>query len=343
MKKIVISKKCNACGMCTAMSELFISDEKGFARANNGGFFDEKDMDSVKEVVLTCPTDAITIEDADIGAKAGKAGLTELKATLKKKLESIVKPEVTIKDIKFDANNYSVDLGYYENSSGYDYKSDAAAERAGLREFDRVAYSQYRKIILSVFVQYKNDKLKPYYTFDETGFYGKNNKFYSDVLKEIANQARIISNNAIKLPNDFEQFKVLPGDDFHSSSGNDDCVYHLKNFENNSTSSGIMADFNSESYHSKDAYITYFDTDSHDVYLGEGWLGSKYDSTYRYYNLRGAVDEYVKDLKGSMNYVDIDENAYFHLKGAIESYYKCIDKKIEKKLQEFEEAISMLK
>ena len=40
-----------------------------------------------------------------------------------------------------------VEAVIYENSSGYDYKSDAAAERAGLREFDRVAYSQYRKTI----------------------------------------------------------------------------------------------------------------------------------------------------------------------------------------------------
>ena len=39
----------------------------------------------------------------------------------------------------------------------------AKAQNAGLEEFDRYVYSQYRKILVELFVQYKMDKIYSFY------------------------------------------------------------------------------------------------------------------------------------------------------------------------------------
>lgn len=343
MKRFKISDKCNACGLCTAMTDLIVSDEHGFACSVENMFTDGQKAEKIKEVIDICPVGAISEEDVGNTTKQGKEGLAELKNSLKNKLEGIKKPKITKDDIKFNADQYNAEVGEYNNSSSYEYNSDSAAEKAALREFDRGAYSQYRKIILSIFVQYKNDKLKPYYTFDENSFYYKNNQNYVKVLKNILIEARNITNNQINLPDSFANFRVFPGDDLDALN-RDDIVIGLSTFEEKSTQSGIMEEFHSGSYSSLDSYSMYVDTDDMEVYDGTDWRGnSKYKDKYRFLDVYKAVNEFVKDLKRAMKYVNIDETAMYFLNMALESYFKSVDNEIKKKIEMFNKAVDQVK
>ena len=222
--------------------------------------------------------------------------------------------------------------------SGYEYNSSRAAIKAGLAEFDKVAYSQYRRIILSIFVQYKNDKLKPFYTFDENSFYAKNNQKYKKVLLEVLAEAKEITNDEIKLPTDFAEFNVCPGDD-SSALSRKDCVIGLSTFEERSTHSGIMEEYRSGSYSSLDSYEMYLDDDSFEMMDGTDWRGNfKTKEKYCFKGVNEAVNEFVKDLKGAMNFVDIDEDAFSLLEMAMELYEKAIDHAIREKISDFEKA-----
>lgn len=343
MKKFKITDKCNACGLCTAMTDLIVSDEHGFAHPAENMFTDRQNAEKVKEIIDICPVGAISEEDVGNTSKQGKDGLMEIQKVLKNKLESIEKPKITKDNIKFNAEAYDAEVGEYNNSSRYEYSSDSAAERAALREFDRGAYSQYRKIILSIFVQYKNDKLKPYYTFDENSFYYKNNQNYVKVLKDILTEARNITNNQIDLPASFMDFNVFPGDDLDGLD-REDIVIGLSTFEEKSTQSGIMEEFRSGSYSSLDSYLMYIDTDDMEIYDGTDWRGnSKYKDKYRFLDVYKAVKEFVEDLKRAMNYVDIDEKAMYFLDMALTSYFKSVDNEIKKKIEIFNKAANEVK
>lgn len=341
MKKFNVSDKCNTCGMCTTMTELLKEDAKGKVYAVESGYILEEAINEAKNVIDICPVHAITIVEAGTVNSIGKKGLKELEEVLKTKLQGIKKVKVTKRDIKFDSKQYNIDYADARGQNEYKYSSDSRATRAAIEEFDRIAYSQYRPFILSVFVQYKNDKLKPYYTFDEHSFYAKNNIQYERILKEIAAEAQSLSNGDIALPQDFTEFDVYPGGT--DSSYRKDIVYGLQHFDEQSTQSGVMAEFKTGSYSSLDSYKMYIDTDDMEVYEGEDWRGrSKYKTKYCYRSVYSAVREYISDLKSAMNYVGIDENALYFVQEAIESYNKEISKEIERKIKVYKESIARL-
>jgi len=341
MKKFGILDKCNGCGICSNMTDLILEDSKGIAYPAKDGFISEGFLEEADKIVAVCPTRAIFIKETGNAKSSGKSGLNELQTVLKNKLIGIQKPNITKQDIKFNANNYNIDYASANGQSDYRYSGESQAERAGLDEFNRIAYSQYRPFILSVFVQYKNDKLKPFYTFDEKGFYVKNNKQYEDILKEILGEAKAISNNKISIPDDFIFFKVLPGGS--NKSYRENVTYGISNFELQSTQSGVMAEFKTGSYSSLDSYKMYIDTDDMEMYEGEDWRGrTKYKTKYCYRSVYDAINEFIKDLKSAMNYADIDESAMYFLEGAITSYNNEIDNAIEEKIKIFTEALSKL-
>lgn len=341
MKTFVISDKCNGCGICSTMTDLILEDPRGIAFPAKDGYISDDYLDEANMVVESCSIQAISIQEVGSAKGYGKAGLEELEKILQNKLFNIPKINITKSDIKFDSNNFNIDYSYPKGEYSYIYSSDKKAENAGLEEFNRVAYSQYRPFILSVFIQYKNDKLKPFYTLDQKGFYMKNNKQYEDILKEIYAEANALSNNKIYLPDDFVNFRVIPGgtDEFKREN----IMYGIENFEIQSTRSGVMEEFKTGSYSSLDSYKMYMDTDDMEMYDGDDWRGHpKHKTKYCYFSVNKAVIEYIKDLKSAMNYVDIDGTALHFLEGVISSYNEEIDIAINEKVRIFKEAIAKL-
>ena len=202
MKKFVVSEKCIACGNCLLETKLLQEDAEGKAVPVNGGYFSDDFLAKAEEIVAGCPVQALSISEG-----AG-ADLSKLPEKLQNALAKITVPKVSREDVKMHAQDYRMTCSYPQGEYRYDYSSESRAMSAAENEFDRICYSQYKKLILEVFVQYKEDKLRKFYTFDESGFWGQINKQYADVLQEFAGAAAA---GGIKLPADFKEFAVFPG------------------------------------------------------------------------------------------------------------------------------------
>ena len=187
MKKFNIKAGCIACGLCSSMCNLFKSDVVGKAYLEPDHFIDSSI--NTKEVIDICPVNVIELIAGNKTNKKGKAGLMELKVLLKRELDSIPLKEPKKSDIPYKNDEYTLSFGYCRSSSSYDYSSYSSAESAGLREFYKV-YDQYEGLYYGVVSQYKNNYLRPYYTFDDNCFYVKNNCQYENVIKGYINEIK---------------------------------------------------------------------------------------------------------------------------------------------------------
>lgn len=167
MKKFVVSEKCIACGNCLLETKLLQEDAEGKAVPANGGYFSDDFLAKAEEIVAGCPVQALSI------AEGAGADLSKLPEKLQNALAKITVPNVTRKDVEMHAQDYRMTCSYPQGEYRYDYSSESRAMSAAENEFDRICYSQYKKFILEVFVQYKEDKLRKFYTFDESGFGGR--------------------------------------------------------------------------------------------------------------------------------------------------------------------------
>lgn len=338
MNTLLVSEKCICCGICTQKTNLLVEDVVGKAKPADGCIVMDKDLSSIEVIAAECPVSAIKIVTKYEDNKLDVAVVKELPHILKVKLNALPKLKVTKNDIKMDAKKYAVHVQYPNGECRYNYSSESKALNAGLDEFDRIAYSQYRRIILDIFVQYREDKLKKYYTFDKGSFWGDANSKYEKALLEFANEVKGLFNGKIVLPKKFTEFKAIPGGD--TNLRENFYLYILANFDELSTQSGIMAEFNGSSYHRKNDYKSYIDTDYIEEYKGESFWGNpKYSTKYCYRRVYEAVKEYLSDLQLCINYVDVDERPLDKIEDAIESYYKEVEKIVENKIQMLQKAI----
>lgn len=360
MLRYAVSDKCNACGICVTLTDLVVENAVGIAEPAKHAYISAEALSKAEQIVAKCPMQALSIvqQNADgstssyqSGSSAACSGnsrgsgscnqvaLEALPALLAKRFAAIPLPEISKQDIAFDANNYSLDYPYPQGEYRYDYSSEEKANKAGLAEFNRIAYSQFRKFNLSVFVQYKLDKLKTFYSLDAEGFIPKLNQRYEDLLVEFVNQAQSLSGGQVHFPADFTTFAAFPGGD--AGTCKKLYLYALEHYDEQSTCSGIMQEFRSGACSSLADYQCYFDTDDQETYEGEGFFGgSKYKYKYCYCNVRGAVDEYLKDLKYSMNYVDVDKFAWSRIQVIVQAYQQEAQKLCVQKLQLFKEALN---
>lgn len=263
MKKFVVSEKCIACGNCLLETKLLQEDAEGKAVPANGGYFSDDFLTKAEEIVAGCPVQALSI------AEGAGADLSKLSEKLQNALAKITVPKVSREDVKMHAQDYRMTCSYPQGEYRYDYSSESRAMSAAENEFDRICYSQYKKLILEVFVQYKEDKLRKFYTFDESGFWGQINKQYADVLQEFAGAAAA---GGIKLPADFKEFAVFPG----GSANEKDSVLvymlnvRLKEFEDRGCED-VMRELHDIPHTSRSDYRIDMDYDDMEVYAGTSW------------------------------------------------------------------------
>ncbi len=329
MKTFEISDKCNACGLCTQQTDLLVEDKVGKAVPAKKCVITSKNLAEAESVVKMCPVNAIKIVEKGEIKSLDKNSLLNL---LKTKLEKVEKPTIKKDDIKLDAFKYQITWPGFEGQNKYKYSSESSAMSAAISEFNRVAYSQYRKIITEILVQYREDKLKKYYTFDKNSFWGQANAKYENVLLDFANEVEAMSDGKIKLPADFAKFEAYPGGIPDVEKSNH--MWILKHFDEYQIIDRVMADFNSSSYHTKNAYEMYINIDDMEVYAGRGFFGGdNYKTKYAYGFLFDVIQEYFKDLRGSINYVDIDDRPLSEIESAIKSYNEEVKKLIDEKIK----------
>ena len=333
MKKFVVSEKCIACGNCLLETKLLQEDAEGKAVPVNGGYFSDDFLAKAEEIVAGCPVQALSI------AEGAGADLSKLPEKLQNALAKITVPDVTRKDVEMHAQDYRMTCSYPQGEYRYDYSSESRAMSAAESEFDRICYSQYKKFILEVFVQYKEDKLRRFYTFDESGFWGQINKQYADVLQEFAGAAAA---GGIMLPADFKEFAVFPGGSKNSTLV-DIINARLKEFEDRGCND-VMREFNGCNYTSRSDYRDYMDTDDTEVYAGTSFFGNdKYEDKYCYKDVNKACEEYMGDLKDAINYVDYDSQVIDTIDAALNDYKERVQKEIDKKVALLSKAVASSK
>lgn len=327
MKTFEVSEKCACCGMCTQKTNLLVEDATGKVVPAPKCVITTQFLKEAEEIVKNCPAGAIRIVEKGEVKSLDKNSLANL---LRTKLEKVEKPVLKKDDVKLDVDKYHISAPYMKFSSGYDYSSESSAIDAALDEFNRCYYSQYKRFITEVLVQYREDKLKKYYTFDRNSFWGQANAKYEKVLLDFANEVEGASDGKIKFPADFMKFEAYPGGipDVEKSYK----MYVLKHFDEYNIIPRIMEEFNDSEWHRKSAYKMYIDTDDMEIYVGESFFGNaKYKTRYSYSAYR-IGEEYIKDLKGAIGYADVADRPFDEVQDAIKSYNEEVKKVIEQKV-----------
>ena len=113
----------------------------------------------------------------------------------------------------------------------------------------------------------------------------------------------------------------------------------VKNFDDYSTGSGIIADFKSRGeYTSLRWYVDQMDFDYDEVYAGEGMFGrTKYKNQWHFSGFEAAAKEFVNDLKSSMDSVsdDITNNACGVVNCALDNFERKVKDALAQKAAEF--------
>lgn len=332
MKKFNVSEKCICCGACVAATDLLVENDEGKAKASDKGYISDDFMQQAEEIVKSCPVNAISIINAGISSDTGEKGLIQLANLLEHKLKEIQISEISCKDVNFDAKNYPINCPYPNGQHKYIYSSSSKAVNAGFDEFKRIAYSQHGRFITDILVQYKIDKIRPYYIFDESSYYYQMNKQFEKVLNNFANEAEALSDGKISFSNNFVKFDVFPKKD-----GNMEFASEFEEFQIQSQIMHELHDFAS-----LDSYKSSIDWDDMEVYAGTSLFGNeKYKDMYCYQDVYEVVEEFITDLKDAMNYMDdvIEEKAVSTINWCIKPYKEEVNKQIIEKVNEYKRII----
>lgn len=308
MKQIIINEKCNGCGMCIVKCPgYFEENADGNTQVINGILADETD-EVLKEVIAQCPVDAISF-----GGSVDKSKLMQEEIN---KLKELAKG-LTVKreDISFTDNYCVVTTFPYIGSSGYNYSSSSAAERAGLSEFKSRAWPYIDDKILDCITTYRVNIIKPYYSTDERSVYTIFNKRVIDVLTALAN---IVGKG--NLPSDFCNVDIYP---------ERDTVWKMLE-KGEIIGENFISIVRREFSYSPSDYESNIDWDDMEDYRGR----DKYC-----YRAQDAVEELRRDVQNAVRWArsDIEDSALGYVKGLVDSYNRnlaaCLEKKYEQLLQ----------
>lgn len=327
MKTFEISEKCVFCGMCTQKTNLLVEDATGKVVPAQKCVITSQFLKEAEDIVKNCPAGAIRIVEKGDVKSFDKNSLANL---LRTKLEKVEKPVLKKDDVKLDVDKYNITYPRMRFASGYEYSSESSAESAALSEFDRNVYSQYTRFITEVLVQYREDKLKKYYTFDKNSFWGQANAKYEKVLLDFVNEVEGSSDSKIKFPADFVKFEAYPGGVPDVEKSNH--MWILKHFDEYQIIPRIMREFHDYPHTNKEDYRTYIDTDDMEVYAGKGFFGGDNYKTKYSYSAYDLPKVYLSDLKSAIRYADIEDRPISEVESAIKSYNEEVKKEIEKKL-----------
>lgn len=238
MKKVMINEKCVGCGACFDMTELIVENDEGFAAVGEQSYLDAEKMEELQEVIAACPNQAIEIIDGGLVEGSGPEGLNKLYQLITNEIKEFKVDRPEPKGYHFKKEDYKYPITQSAKSFRYDYKSDNRAESAGLREFDRVMYSQRRAIIQGILVEYKIKHLKEFYEPEkkEGHYYFEQNRRVQDLLQSYANEALSLTDGKLGLPEAFTKFYVEP-DLGYEGFGN---IGRLKDLEEVNYTSSII-------------------------------------------------------------------------------------------------------
>lgn len=337
MKKVVISGKCNGCGLCVMNYGKYIQEDAEGNAVFVNSTIEHDDLPGLEQMVNDCPEKAMSIMETGNAKRSGREGVKDLIEVLKNKRDTFSVKRVSVNDVKFKAENYQIAILPFSNKECIaNYGSESQAKSAARDEFSNLCYSEsaYRPIIKKIFVEYKVRVLRSFYTCEdvESSAYFLYNKEIGQFLKDIYAEIMDCDRN-IRLSDTWKDFSVY-------LSPKDIAVYVLEVFDERSTQSGIISHFKSRGeYTSLKWYVDRMDFGCNEVYAGEGLFGkSRYKKLWYFSGFTSAVNEYIDDLKSSIDFVsdEISEEAVSSVNFALGEFEKKVKEKLNEKIAELE-------
>lgn len=340
MKQISVSEKCSGCGLCIVGCEYLQENRDGNAEPVEGKAIREEDFAAVEKVVSQCPEGALQIVETGSTKKRGTEGVKDIIEELRKKCDSFSVKKISNADVRLNSKDYNIPVPYSNKEYEKAYKSESAAKSAARDEFNRLCYSEtaYRPMLKKVFVEYKVNVLKPYYTCTDTedSIYYSYNKEIRKILSNAYAEICDIMGDDGNVPESWKEFSVY-------FSENDIAISPIKNFDNRSTNSGIIADLRSEGeYTSINWYVDRMDFDYDEIYAGEGMFGKmKFKNMWGFSGFYSAASEFVDDLKSSINSMsgEIEDGAVDAVNSALTSFEDKVKNVFSGKISELEKYI----
>lgn len=337
MKQIKVNSKCNGCGLCIVNSVYLKENDDGNAQAIPGKAIKSSDLDAMKKIVTDCPEGALEIIETGT-ANTGKAGVNDVINALKKQCEAIKVDSISSANVKLNVEDYRVSAPYSIKENRRDYTSESSARSAAKDEFNRLCYSEnaYRPIIKKVFVEYKVNVLKPYYNCQDepdSAYYKYNEmvrKYLADAYAEICD---LVGEN--KVPSTWKNFSFYLKE-------KDWSIQILKEFDERSTSSGIITALKDLSNTSLSDYVSYMDFDYDEEYAGEGLLGkTKYKNMWYFSGFNSAAKSFMDDLTWAIGYMssDIEEAAVEQVNFAFKTFEEELKKEFSNKIEELKKYV----
>lgn len=336
MKVLKVTEICNGCGMCVVQAGDYLRENSdGLAVPVEGKAVSNEDMNRLSGVVAECPCNALKIVDISTTSAKGKEGIRALIQKLQKTLAEFKVTPVQKSDISMVKDSYPVNISSYSSKEySSKFSSEGQARSAARDEFMRNCYNEsvYRPILKQVFVEYKVEKLRPYYTNEdkEGNVYYPYNEKIRRVLAEIYAELQEVCEGKCSLSEEWKNFSVYL---------NDDCTSSLANFDDRSMNSGIIAELKNGGYNtSVDYYVNVMDFEYEEIYKGEGFFGSKMEKKWYFTGFYRAAEEFSKDLKHAikMQAYDISDVACDLVKDALETFERKVKNELENKIRELE-------
>lgn len=324
MKKLTISEKCIKCGECAVMTDLFRELPDGTVEPAVSVLTSEQ-AKSLEDVIKNCPVGAIVLNESNTGKFKSKKELLDY---AQNKLGGYKFSEPQYE--RFNKSEFPIEIPY--SRSGYDYKNSDKAEREGLREFNRIMYSQRDTIANDVIQRYASSKMRKFCVYEkENGnYYYDNYKAIETILQELAAAAIEFSNGKVKLPDDFTKFDIEPmwgksGDSFDRSI----YISELKEMGRyGSQVTGEMLDY----VEKLDWYQTFVNWDDREIYTGK-----KYITMYNY-NLREVCETLAEHILDGIS-SSIDCNLKDLINRCLSDTLKPAREALARKVSEFEKAL----
>lgn len=340
MKKISVNGNCSGCGLCIVNCHYLQENAEGNAEPVEGKAIEDKDFESVKKVINECPEHALQIVETGSTNKKGVAGAKEIINALKNKCNDFTVKRVNNSDVRLNCKDYYIPIPNSSKEYERDYTSKSSAKSAAKDEFRRLCYSEtaYSPMIKKVFVEYKVNVLKPYYTCtdgEESVYYAYNQEIRKLLLNAYGEVCDVMGGK-IKVPESWKDFSVyLPERDWVIGS--------LKNFDTRSTSSGIIIHFKDRGeYTSLSWYVDRLDFDYDETYVGESMFGKvKFKNMWYFSGFYDEAEEFVDDLKGSIDSMsgDIEDGAVSSVNYALETFEKKVKEELSAKISELEKCV----
>lgn len=337
MKQIQVSSKCSGCGLCIVNSPYLRENDEGYAQPVPGKAINESDINTVTKIVNECPEKALSIIETGIVTLSGKDGVKQVVERLKEQCASICVKKVSGSDVKLTVNNYGISIPMSSKEYSNDYTSESAARSAAKDEFNRLCYSEnaYRPLLKKVFVEYKVNVLKPYYTCEdvpESAYYQYNEMIRKQLADAYAEICVLIGDG--KLSKKWAEFSVYPKSCCSLDS--------LKQFEGRSTSSGIIKALKDLSYTGLNDYVSQMNFDYNEKYIGDGLFGKmKFKKMWCFSGFFDAAKSFIDDLRWAIDYMstDIADGAALEINGIFGMFEEELKKAYIAKIDELNKLI----